>query len=52
MATSVQDGEWQEVKSSKTSNLPISNGYEDEPDFSDPEDFEDDVSDYGMKKKC
>jgi len=46
MATSIQEGEWQEVKSSKNSNLP--NGFEDEPDFSDPEDFEDDISDYGL----
>ena len=49
MAASTQEGEWQEVRSSKASNLQ--NGFEEEeaePDFSDPEDFIDDISDYGM----
>ena len=45
METAVQEGQWQDVKS-KNSGLP--NGYEvDEPSFSDPEDYVDDISDYG-----
>lgn len=48
MATLVEDGEWHEAKYHKK-NVVLSNGFndEEEPNFSDPEDYVDDVSDEG-----
>ena len=48
MATAVNDGEWHDVKPHKKSS-GLTNGIneEEEPNFSDPEDFIDDVSDNG-----
>jgi len=38
--------QWEDVKRRKKKG-DLTNGYEEEPDFSDPEDFVDDVSDSG-----
>ena len=44
------DEPWKERKQKKGKNvedMPEENGIEDEPDFSDPEDFVDDIADEG-----
>ena len=47
MVANMDDEEqWEDVKSRKK-RVEITNGFEEDPDFSDPDDYVDDISDSG-----